>query len=181
MKLSTAALLTLAISVATASPILEKRANPKGIDVSHFQGTVNFNTVKANGLAFAYIKATEGTSEFYLDRVLVPVRHTKLQFIAFEDPDFSTHYDGATTAGLIRGGYHFAHPDESSGATQAKFFLAHGGKLGRSPPLNIFPLTRWMDRRMVQGRHHAAGCPRHRMCVPFGSSGISAADLPCPR
>ncbi|EIW55257.1 glycoside hydrolase family 25 protein [Trametes versicolor FP-101664 SS1] len=107
MKRSTAALLTLAISVATASPILEKRANPKGIDVSHFQGTVNFNTVKANGLAFAYIKATEGTT--------------------FEDPDFSAHYDSATTAGLIRGGYHFAHPDESSGATQAKFFLAHGG------------------------------------------------------
>lgn len=63
MKLSTAALLTLAVAVATASPILDKRANPKGIDVSHFQGTVNFNTVKANGLAFAYIKATEGTSE----------------------------------------------------------------------------------------------------------------------
>lgn len=37
------------------------------------------------------------------------------------------NYDGATSAGLIRGGYHFAHPDESSGATQATYFLAHGG------------------------------------------------------
>lgn len=63
MKLSTAALLTLAVSIATASPTPEKRANPQGIDVSHFQGTVNFNTVKTNGLAFAYIKATEGTSK----------------------------------------------------------------------------------------------------------------------
>ncbi len=43
------------------------------------------------------------------------------------DPRFSSHYTGATSAGLIRGGYHFAHPDSSSGATQATFFLAHGG------------------------------------------------------
>jgi len=34
---------------------------------------------------------------------------------------------GATNAGLIRGGYHFARPDVSSGATQATYFLAHGG------------------------------------------------------
>lgn len=43
------------------------------------------------------------------------------------DADFSSHYKGATSAGLIRGGYQFAHPDASSGATQAKFFLKHGG------------------------------------------------------
>lgn len=43
------------------------------------------------------------------------------------DPAFSSHYTGATNAGFIRGGYHFAHPDSSSGATQANYFLAHGG------------------------------------------------------
>ncbi|KAF7351398.1 Secreted hydrolase [Mycena sanguinolenta] len=63
--------------------------------------------VKANGISFVYIKATEGTT--------------------FEDPNFSANYEGATTAGLIRGGYHFAHPDSSSGAAQAEYFLAHGG------------------------------------------------------
>ncbi|KAI0367680.1 glycoside hydrolase family 25 protein [Pilatotrama ljubarskyi] len=107
MKLSNAALLTLAITVATASPTPEKRANPKGIDISSYQGTVNFNTVKANGISFVYIKATEGTT--------------------YIDSTFSSHYEGATNAGLIRGAYHFAHPDSSSGATQAKYFLAHGG------------------------------------------------------
>ncbi|KAG1864853.1 glycoside hydrolase superfamily, partial [Suillus subluteus] len=40
---------------------------------------------------------------------------------------FSNQYIGATNAGLIRGGYHFAHPDLSSGATHANCFLAHGG------------------------------------------------------
>jgi GH25 family lysozyme M1 (1,4-beta-N-acetylmuramidase) len=43
------------------------------------------------------------------------------------DPTFSAHYTGATEAGLIRGGYHFAHPNEGTGTAQADFFLAHGG------------------------------------------------------
>ncbi|CAL1699769.1 unnamed protein product [Somion occarium] len=86
---------------------LQKRAAPLGIDISHFQGAVNFNIAKANGISFVYIKATEGTT--------------------FIDPQFSTNYIAATNAGLIRGAYHFAHPDSSSGATQANYFLAHGG------------------------------------------------------
>ncbi|KAI0792544.1 glycoside hydrolase family 25 protein [Abortiporus biennis] len=96
-----------AASLVTANPTLVKRAAPAGIDVSHFQGAVNFNTAKANGVTFAYIKATEGTT--------------------FIDPEFSTNYVSATNAGIIRGGYHFAHPDISSGATQANYFLAHRG------------------------------------------------------
>jgi GH25 family lysozyme M1 (1,4-beta-N-acetylmuramidase) len=40
---------------------------------------------------------------------------------------FSSHYTDATNAGLIRGGYHFAHPDVSSGSAQAIYFLANGG------------------------------------------------------
>lgn len=43
------------------------------------------------------------------------------------DPKFSSHYTGATNAGLIRGGYHFAHPGATSGAAEADFFIAHGG------------------------------------------------------
>jgi GH25 family lysozyme M1 (1,4-beta-N-acetylmuramidase) len=54
----------LSAVVAVPAPTLEKRAAPQGIDISHFQGTVNFNTVKANGVSFVYIKATEGTSTF---------------------------------------------------------------------------------------------------------------------
>lgn len=30
-------------------------------------------------------------------------------------------------AGLIRGAYHVARPDQSSGNAQAAYFLAHGG------------------------------------------------------
>ncbi|KAJ7432175.1 glycoside hydrolase family 25 protein [Mycena galericulata] len=86
---------------------VSKRAQPQGIDVSDFQPSVNWATVSANGVSFAYIKATEGTT--------------------FISSTFSAQYTGATEAGLIRGAYHFAHPDSSSGAAQANFFLAHGG------------------------------------------------------
>ncbi|KAK0192432.1 glycoside hydrolase family 25 protein [Armillaria mellea] len=86
---------------------LSKRASPQGIDVSGYQTSINWNQVVANGVSFAYIKATEGTT--------------------YTSPQFSSQYIRATNAGLIRGAYHFAHPDSSTGAAQANFFLAHGG------------------------------------------------------
>ncbi|KAI0290542.1 N,O-diacetylmuramidase [Multifurca ochricompacta] len=95
-----------AASTASATPLV-KRAGPQGIDVSHYQGSIDWATVASQGVAWAYIKATEGTT--------------------FIDPLFSQNYIGATNNGIIRGAYHFAHPDTSSGATQANYFLAHGG------------------------------------------------------
>ncbi|KAI2634510.1 glycoside hydrolase family 25 protein [Xylaria nigripes] len=79
----------------------------QGFDISHYQPSVDFAGAYGAGARFVIIKATEGTT--------------------FLDPKFSSHYTGATSAGLIRGGYHFAHLDTSSGATQATYFLAHGG------------------------------------------------------
>lgn len=54
------ATLTLALAVARATP--GKRSNPQGIDVSDWQPDVDWTTVVNNGIKFAYIKATEGTS-----------------------------------------------------------------------------------------------------------------------
>ncbi|KAK3805375.1 MAG: glycoside hydrolase family 25 protein, partial [Benniella sp.] len=75
---------------------------PEGIDVSGYQGIINWNSVKANGVEFAYIKATEGTT--------------------FRSSAFKSQYDGAANVGLIHGAYHFAQPSSSSGAEQANFF-----------------------------------------------------------
>ncbi len=78
-----------------------------GLDVSHYQGTINWTTVKNGGAKFAYMKATEGTT--------------------YRDPNFSANYLNSYNAGLVRGAYHFARPDSSSGAAQADYFAAHGG------------------------------------------------------
>ncbi|KAF5371590.1 hypothetical protein D9758_003591 [Tetrapyrgos nigripes] len=107
LSLLTAAQIVLAAPVTEDHSLQRRQSGPKGIDVSHFQGTINWGSVAANGVEFVFIKATEGTT--------------------FLDPNFSNNYVGATNAGLIRGAYHFAHPDSSSGATQANYFLAHGG------------------------------------------------------
>lgn len=64
------ALITLSLSSSVAGvpapdsesePVLMKRANPLGCDVSNHQGTLNWGTIKTQGVQFAYIKATEGT------------------------------------------------------------------------------------------------------------------------
>ncbi|OIW26653.1 glycoside hydrolase family 25 protein [Coniochaeta ligniaria NRRL 30616] len=98
MKSTIAAILALA---ATA------QATVQGFDISHYQSSVNYAGAYAAGARFVIIKATEGTT--------------------YTDPSFSTHYTGATNAGLIRGGYHFAHPGETTGAAQADYFITHGG------------------------------------------------------
>ena len=78
-----------------------------GMDVSSHQGNVNWSAARSNGARFAYIKATEGTT--------------------YKNPFFAQQYNGSFNAGIIRGAYHFALPNVSSGATQANFFVSHGG------------------------------------------------------
>jgi GH25 family lysozyme M1 (1,4-beta-N-acetylmuramidase) len=66
LKALTAALLlvTAAFGAAVEFPgNLQKRAQPKGIDVSAYQPNVDWTAVHSSGVTFAYIKATEGTSE----------------------------------------------------------------------------------------------------------------------
>ena len=75
----------------------------QGIDVSHYQGAVNWNQVAQTGMAFAFIKATEGISEV--------------------DPQFQANWSGAHAAGLLRGAYHFYDPGADP-HQQAESFLS---------------------------------------------------------
>jgi GH25 family lysozyme M1 (1,4-beta-N-acetylmuramidase) len=78
-----------------------------GLDVSSWQGNVDWAAVAANGARFAFVKATEGTT--------------------YVNPYFAQQYGGAYGVGLVRGAYHFALPDRSTGAAQAQWFVANGG------------------------------------------------------
>lgn len=78
-----------------------------GLDVSSHQGNVDWGSVKAKGARFAYVKATEGTT--------------------YRNPYFGQQYVGSYNVGLVRGAYHFALPDRSSGAAQADFLASNGG------------------------------------------------------
>ncbi len=78
-----------------------------GMDVSAYQGAVDWSTAWANGAKFAYVKATESTD--------------------YTNPDFAQQYNGSYDVGMIRGAYHFATPDTSSGTAQADYFVDNGG------------------------------------------------------
>ncbi|KAL8868729.1 MAG: hypothetical protein Q9198_008084, partial [Flavoplaca austrocitrina] len=92
-----------AAALALAVDKLEKRDTVKRFDISHYQATVNYQGAYNSGARFVIIKATEGTT--------------------YTDSKFSQHYNGATAAGLICGGYHFARPGSSSNSAQATYFL----------------------------------------------------------
>jgi lysozyme len=62
----------------------------EGIDVSHWQGTINWTKVAAAGKTFAIIKASQDTT--------------------YVDPMYATNHAAAKAAGLWTGAYHFAQP-----------------------------------------------------------------------
>ena len=64
-----------------------------GIDVSHYQGTVNWASVSASGVGYSMIKASEGES--------------------YTDPMFSTNWAGCKNNGLLCGAYHYFLPSDS--------------------------------------------------------------------
>ncbi|MEU6671132.1 lysozyme [Streptomyces sp. NPDC046727] len=82
-------------------------SRPRGHDVSSHQESVDWSASRANGARFVYVKATESTD--------------------YRSPYFAGQYADARKAGLIRGAYHFARPDRSSGARQAAHLVRHGG------------------------------------------------------
>ncbi|MER6715907.1 lysozyme [Streptomyces sp. NPDC000877] len=82
-------------------------SRPKGHDVSSHQKNVDWQSAKKKGARFVYVKATESTT--------------------YRNPYFGQQYNGSRNAGLVRGAYHFALPNRSSGAAQAAHFVGNGG------------------------------------------------------
>ena len=74
-----------------------------GIDVSHHQGQIEWAQVCDSGIAFAFIKATEGLS--------------------YTDPLFAKNWAAARHVGIRRGAYHFFRP-QLDPVRQAQHFLA---------------------------------------------------------
>ena len=101
-----------------ASTVLAVSKGPLGIDVSDHQGNVDWTAAAAAGARFAWAKATEGT--YYTDSAYFPQQ-----------------YNGSYNAGLMHAAYHFAIPNNSTGAAQADFFVANGG--GWSPDGRTLP------------------------------------------
>ena len=87
-----------------------------GIDLSHYQSTVDWAAVAKAGFQYCFIKATEG--------------------MASVDKSFARHWADAHDAELIRGAYHFFRPRISPEA-QANVFIRTIKRLepGDLPPV----------------------------------------------
>lgn len=86
-----------------------------GVDVSRWQGNINWPKLKTQGANFAFIKATDGGD------------HT--------DPMFRKNWKGAKEAGIARGAYHFFYWCRNA-ESQAKWFIRNVPKeAGALPPV----------------------------------------------
>jgi GH25 family lysozyme M1 (1,4-beta-N-acetylmuramidase) len=88
------ALIAFVAIAAGLAPAVSQTPPLPGIDVSHWQESIDWGQVAANGKLFAIIKATEGTT--------------------FIDPRYQSNVTGASAAGLKATAYHFARPDTGS-------------------------------------------------------------------
>ena len=97
-------------------------ATIKGVDVSHFDGTIDWAAARRDGIAFAIIKATEGTT--------------------FVDNRFTTNWANTQANGIVHGAYHFFRP-KSDPVAQADFFVRIAGspKSGELPPVIDLEVT----------------------------------------
>lgn len=98
----------------------------QGIDVSHYQGEIDWEKMKSQGINFAYIKATEGS--------------------AHEDKKFGKNWKDAKEAGMLCGAYHF-FSFESEGKKQAEHFIKSVGDLSGSliPVLDVEYYGKYAD------------------------------------
>lgn len=85
----------------TSFPAGAAAGQTEGIDVSHWQGTIDWARVASAGKTFAFLKASQGTS--------------------YRDATYATNRANANAAGIPIGAYHFADVTKSpSAATGAK-------------------------------------------------------------
>ncbi|MEU3984226.1 glycoside hydrolase family 25 protein [Streptomyces sp. NPDC026672] len=146
-------------------------ATCRGMDVSTFQGTQNWAAHKADGVVFAFAKASEG-------------EHSR-------DAKFTTHIKGIIDAGMVPGAYHFAWPNQDVAAEAANY-------VGAVRPYARAGFTHWLDlERYSDGRNYAGrsaaqikawatswiaavrrAFPGQRVGVYTSASDISAGHLP---
>jgi len=136
------AVVVLAATAFAGSSGAAATTHAKGIDVSNWNGTINWAKVAHAGYRFAIGKATEGTG--------------------FDDGTYAANRYGSEAAGLVFGAYHFARPSgtnlagvTASAVAQADHFLGFATpQPGELPPvldleatgnLSAHLLTAWTE------------------------------------
>ena len=102
---------------------------PQGIDVSHYQGDINWNQVEQSDVAFVYLKATQGTD--------------------YVDPLYDTNRQALKEKKTAFGSYHFFQPDLDP-TSQAQHFLNTVGKESSLAPVLDIEVTNDVDPKDIR-------------------------------
>jgi GH25 family lysozyme M1 (1,4-beta-N-acetylmuramidase) len=147
-----------------------------GIDVSYWEGGIDWKKVRGAGVRFMFTKATEGEG--------------------YTDPTLDDNWLGAKSVGILRGAYHFFHPNMNP-TKQADHFIQEVKKLndnGELPPVLDLEVTdnqpnqtiidrakTWLDR--VQGAlgkrpiiYSSPGFLKYNFVVPGGGPPLWTKD-----
>lgn len=93
----------------------------RGVDVSRYQGNIDWNSLHEQNISFAFIKATEGSD--------------------YVDSNFSLNWNGSLQSGIYSGAYHY-FSFGTDGDIQAENFIANVPKTENVlPPVVDFELT----------------------------------------
>ncbi len=126
----------LGIGAAEADPGWRARcargATVRGIDVSKWQGEIDWDAVKADGIQFAFIRVSDG---------------------AAADPTFARNWAEAGRVGIARGAYQYFRPLEDP-AEQADLLLAAVGPPGARdlPPVIDIEVSDGVEPREMARR-----------------------------
>ena len=121
------AAIAVAIAVVAFSATAAAGANRSlGVDVSRFDGTINWNRVPVSGVKFAFVEASRGSGS---DCAVKPRR-------CGADPSYRLNYSGARANGIRVGAYHRAFVDGETRAelnrdarAEARLFTRQVGRL----------------------------------------------------
>lgn len=106
-------------------------AMSRGIDVSAYQSKQDWKKLKAEGISFAFAKASEGQMS--------------------RDGRFATHITGIKAAGLVPGAYHFGWPNQDVAKEAANYIAAVKAHAGKGF-VHWLDLERYSDGRNYRGR-----------------------------
>lgn len=97
------------------NPYFARGYELQGIDVSHYQGKIDWGQIQSQEIDFAFIKATEGSS--------------------YVDEYFRENWQAAAQTGLYVGAYHFFSFDSDAGAQAENFISTVGDLEGKIAPV----------------------------------------------
>ena len=92
-----------------------------GIDVSHYQSRINWDTIATQDISFAFVKASEGAT--------------------YNDSLFCNNWGEMKRVGILRGAYHFFRPTIPADIQAENFTSLVEMEWGDLPPvLDVLPI-----------------------------------------